>query len=136
MNASRECRCEVVWDAGLKGTAESPSGEMLPVEEGGPWTPWRMLSAAVQASLMFEFFRLAGESGLEVLGYVSNAGLAEDDPSGRMILVPCILVENQSDVPRAEELLELALTRSQVCRQLGGGLEMDARFAAARQASA
>lgn len=136
MSAPHECRCEVVWDEGLKGTAEAPSGEVLGVEEGGVWTPWRMLSAAVQTSLMFEFFRLAEEAGLEVLGYVSNAGRGEDEPLGRIILLPCILVGDQSDVPRAEELLELALTRSPICRQLGAAVEMDARFAATRRASA
>jgi hypothetical protein len=129
-------RCEVIWEEGLRGMVEAPSGEMLPLEDQGPWTPSRVLSAAAQASLMFEFFRLAEASGLEVLGYLSNACSPEGEASDRIILQPCILLASQLDVARAEELLDVALTKSRVCRQLNGALDLDGRFVAARQASA
>jgi hypothetical protein len=135
MEQNDSFRCELIWDEGLSGTAETPSGEMLRVEDRGAWTPSRVLSAAAQASLMVEFFRLAEELGVEVLGYVSNASIAEGG-SDRITLQPCILLGSPLDVARAEELLEMALTKSRVCRQLRGALDLDGRFVAARQASA
>lgn len=136
MKRDDPCRCEVIWDEGLRGVAETPSGEVLLVEDEGPWTPSRVFSAAAQASLMFEFFRLAEASGLEVLGYLSNAYISEGEASDHITLQPCILLASQLDVARAEGLLDVALTKSRVCRQLSGALDLDGRFVAARQASA
>lgn len=136
MNPLNACRCELIWDESRAATAETPSGQLLQVEEKGNWTPGRMLSMAVQSSLMFEFFRLAEEAGLEVLGYVSNAATTQEEPQMRMVVLPCILLEAESDIPRGEELLHQAFTSSRICRLLGSGLDLDARFVASKLALA
>jgi hypothetical protein len=133
------CLCELVWDAKLIGTAITPAGEALQVGEGTEWTPARMVSAAVQSSLMVEFLRRAEKSGIAVNGYVSSAEArlpCEPGNGARVLLAPCIVIAEADAAGRAEGLFEEALAASPICRLLGSAVQVKARFVVAMEAPA
>ena len=129
MKAMRSCPCrsEVVWKDDLSGTAETPGGEVIEIGEGSEWTPERMASTAAQASLMIEFLRLAGEAGIDVMGYLSNAASTIVPAGGlpaRMVISPCVVVASEADATAAESLLRRAVRQSAVCGLFGDSLEI------------
>jgi hypothetical protein len=132
-------RCELVWDSGGTGTAESPGGALLEIAEFGEWTPGRLLNLAAQSSVMFEFLRLAEEEVLEVLGYVSSGEVSLSsigEEEGRLILSPCIVVRDDTDAGRARSLLEEAMASSPICCAFRGERTLDPRLIVALRRSA
>lgn len=113
---------QLVWDRGTAGTAQAVSGCSITVGPNGEWTPEQLLVAAIEASLMHAFLRLADEAGLVVLGYVSaaEAELGPDPASPTRIVVrPCIVVAHERDREPALAFVQRAMTESPIARALG-----------------
>jgi hypothetical protein len=127
------CQSELIWEGDLTGTAEAPTGEAILVGDEDAWTPERMLSTAVQTSLMFEFVRSAETMGLEVLGYLSHAVTSSSVPgeSARIVISPCVVLGSEGDKLRARRALEEAWERSWICRLLAPALELDPSYVVA-----
>ena len=124
--ASQPQKIQIVWDSGDECTAQTPAGRHLRVGPSGEWSPEQLLLAAAESSLMAAFVEIAGKRGLEVLGYVSSAGLTRRGDRGRVRLVvrPCIAIAAETDRDRVHALLREARERSHVARALGRSLHV------------
>jgi hypothetical protein len=124
---------QLVWDRGCACTVQAESGCSISVGPAGEWTPERLLTAAVESSVMTNFLRLADGAGLEVLGYVS-AGEATFEPGGagriRIVVRPCVSVRDQTDVEAARRFLEAARASSPIVRVLGDTTTLEAEVVA------
>lgn len=124
---------ELIWDCGCAGTAQTASGRRLDVGENGKWTAEQLLMAAAESAVMASFVELARAQDLDVLGYVSSAGVenASGDPAALQVVVrPCIVVASAADAVRANALLAGALEGSPVARALAGALRLDPQVVA------
>lgn len=120
-------KIQIVWDAGSECTAQAPSGQHLHVGTEGDWSPEMLLLAAAESSLMKEFVELARDRRLELLGYVSSAGITESSRPGRhvrLVVRPCVAIARESDRPLVHELLAKAHAASPVARALGRSLRL------------
>lgn len=127
---------ETVWSAGL-GATGTAGGRAISVGFEGDWAPEHLLLLAAESCFMSTFLSLAYASGLEVLGFVSNARLehgpgASAQPS--VSLAPCIVVGSAMDATIARELVSAATRESAVARLIGGRLRVvpDVRVIAER----
>lgn len=127
---------ETVWNVGLAATGTA-GGRSIAVGFEGDWAPEHLLLLATESCLMSTFLSLAYASGLEVLGFVSNARLehgpgASSQPS--LSLAPCIVVGSPMDATIARELVSAAGRESVVVRMLGGRVRIvpDVRVIAER----
>ena len=117
---------QLIWDCGCAGTAQTSSGSCIHVGPAGRWTAEELLVAAEESAVMSSFVALAESEGLEVLGYVSSAAMADGEGSDIAVAVrPCIVVAREADRARARDLLTRAVEGSPVCRALGGALRVD-----------
>ena len=123
---------ELIWDCGCAGTAQTASGSRLDVGENGKWTAERLLMAAAESAVMTGFVAMAEAQDLEVLGYVSSAGVesATGTHALRVVVRPCVVVASPADVARAQALLARALERSPVARALENVLRLDPQVVA------
>jgi uncharacterized OsmC-like protein len=121
---------ELVWDAETTGTGTADDGRVLRVGPHGEWSPEELLSLAAEASLMAAVLSAAERTNLEILGYVSSAGLmaASDgaEPS-ELVVTPCIVVGSQSDAQVARRLAIVAARRCSIRRILGSRLRIEPR---------
>ena len=112
---------QLVWDRGSTGTAQCGCGCGISVGAAGEWTPERLLTAAVESSVMTNFLGLAEAARLEVLGYVSAGGVvAEPGEAGRLRVVmrPCVSVGDEKDVPSVHRFLAAARDASPIVQSL------------------
>lgn len=119
---------QLVWDRGAACTAQAASGRTLTIGLDGDWSPEQLLVAAVESSLMTEFMRLAAESGVEVLGYVSAADVDLETDTGErpaVIVRPCVVVARDADREPVHRLLLQAFEDSPVVRALGDEVSTD-----------
>lgn len=124
---------ELIWDRDCLGTAQTASGSRLDVGATGHWTAEQLLMAAAESAVMTSFLALAGEEGLEVLGYMSSAGTegaAGPGAAMRVLVRPCIVVAGEPDAASAEAMMARALDRSPVARALKGVLLVDPQVVA------
>ena len=114
------CRAELIWNRARSGTVTSLGGHELRVGPEHEWTAERLFSIALQSALMGAFLRLAEESGLRVLGYLSSGYLKEasEVEGPRFMLQPCVVVATEDDRRLAEHLLVRAAA-SHPCELLG-----------------
>lgn len=119
-------KIQIVWDTGCGCTAQSPSGQHLHVSPEGEWSPEQLLVAAAESSLLTAFVALAQERGLEVLGYVSSAGITSAPGAGhvRIVVRPCVAIAREADEPLVHELLRRARATAPVARALGHSLQI------------
>lgn len=127
---------ETVWNAGLAATGTA-GGRTLAVGFEGDWAPEHLLLLATESCVMSTFLSLAYASGLEVLGFVSNARLERGSLSTSqpaLSLAPCIVVGSPMDATIARELVGAAVRESVVARMLGHRLRVvpDVRVIAER----
>lgn len=116
---------QLIWDRGCAGTAQAQSGGCLSVGPHTDWSPAQLLVAAAESDLMSVFLRLAEESAVEVLGYISAADAELDEGTARRPLVivrPCVVVGREHDRARVATLIERTLARSPIARALGDTL--------------
>ena len=120
---------QLVWDRGGVGTAQAESGGSISIGPADEWTPERLLTAAVESSVMTNFLRLADEAGLEVLGYVS-AGEASLDAGGtgriKVVVRPCVSVRDEHAVEAVHRFLAAARAASPIVRILGDAMTLEA----------
>jgi organic hydroperoxide reductase OsmC/OhrA len=119
---------QLVWDRGAACTAQAASGRTLTIGLDGDWSPEQLLVAAVESSLMTEFMRLASESGIDVLGYVSAADVEfepGDEERPAVIVRPCVVVGRDADREPVHRLLLQAFEESPVVRALGDEVSSD-----------
>jgi len=119
---------ETVWDTGLSATG-SAGGRSLTAGFEGDWAPEHLLLLAAESCFMSTFLSLAYVSGLEVLGYVSNARLEPGTRAGGLpfiSLAPCIVVASEADASNARDLLNATIRDSVVARMLGARLSVAA----------
>ena len=113
---------QLIWDRAGTGTAQAESGCSIPVGPTGDWTPERLLTAAVESSVMTNFLRLAEVAGLEVLGYVS-AGESRYETGTceaiKIIVRPCVAVGGEEHRDLVHRLLTAAVAASPIVRALG-----------------
>lgn len=117
---------EMVWNTGLSATG-SAGGRSLSAGFEGDWAPEHLLLLAVESCFMSTFLSLAYSSGLEVLGYVSNARLEHGTMPGALpaiSLAPCVVVGSPVDVTLARETANAASRESVVARLLGTRLRV------------
>jgi organic hydroperoxide reductase OsmC/OhrA len=117
---------ETVWNAGLSATG-SAGGRSLSAGFEGDWAPEHLLLLAVESCYMSTFLSLAYVSGLDVLGYVSNARLEHGTLPGSaplLSLAPCIVVGSPTDATLARETATAAASQSVVARLLGTRLRV------------
>ena len=117
---------EMVWNTGLSATG-SAGGRSLSAGFDGDWAPEHLLLLATESCYMSTFLSLAYVSGLEVLGYVSNARLDHGQQHGALpaiSLAPCIVVGSATDATIARELASAAARESVVARLLGARLRV------------
>ena len=117
---------QIVWDAGSECTAQAAAGQFLHVCPEGDWSPEQLLLAAAESSLLVAFTRLAKERGLEVLGYVSSAGITRSPRRGhvRIVVRPCVAIAQAADESLVHELLGRARETAPVARALGHSLRV------------
>lgn len=121
---------ETVWNTGLSATG-SAGGRSLSAGFEGDWAPEHLLLLAVESCYMSTFLSLAYASGLDVLGYVSNArfehGSSAHRPSAPIVsLAPCIVVGSATEAALARELAGESARESAVARLLGPRLKVAA----------
>jgi organic hydroperoxide reductase OsmC/OhrA len=118
---------ETIWNAGLSATG-SAGGHSLSAGFEGDWAPEHLLLLAVESCYMSTFLSLAYASGLEVLGYVSNARFeqASAHPASAPVvsLAPCIVVGTADDAVRARQLVAESTRASAVARLIGPRLKV------------
>ncbi len=120
---------EIVWDTGLTGTGVTDTGVELSVGEEGDCSPAHLLSLAAESCFMSTYLRVAEQTGLTVLGYVSTAWtqVPSDPKAATLVTVcPCIVVATEEDAVNARRVRDEALLRSPVCRALGDRLTVEA----------
>jgi organic hydroperoxide reductase OsmC/OhrA len=127
---------ETVWNAGLAATGTA-GGRTMTVGFEGDWAPEHLLLLATESCFMSTFLSLAYASGLDVLGFVSNARLghgAQPASQPSISLAPCIVVGSSMDATIARELVGAAVRESAVARMLGHRLRVvpDVRVIAER----
>lgn len=120
---------ETVWNTGLSATG-CAGGRTLSAGFEGDWAPEHLLLLAIESCYMSTFLSLAYASGLEVLGYVSNARLEHSGPhqsaTPAVSLAPCIVVASASEASLARELALEAARESAVARVMGTRLRVTA----------
>lgn len=112
---------ETVWNSGLSATG-SAGGRSLSAGFEGDWAPEHLLLLAAESCYMCTFLSLAYVSGLDVLGFVSNARLehgAQANAVSAISLAPCIVVGSATDAVLARETADAAARESVVVRLLG-----------------
>ena len=120
---------QLVWDRECAGTAQARSGCSIHVGPREEWTPEQLLVTAAESSLMTIFLRLAAESDLEILGYVSAAEATLDaDPRipPSVLVRPCVVVRREQDRKAVQAALATASELSPIARALGGAVRIDA----------
>jgi organic hydroperoxide reductase OsmC/OhrA len=119
---------ETIWNTGLAATG-CAGGRSLSAGFEGDWAPEHLLLLAAESCYMSTFLSLAYTSGLEVLGYVSNARLEHGSHHGALpavSLAPCIVVGSPADADVGRELASAAARESVVAKLLGGRLRVTA----------
>ena len=120
-------KIQMVWDTESRCTVQTPAGCDLHVGPEGDWSPEQLLLAAAESGLMTAFVELARERGVEVLGYVSSAGIQTPRHPGspvRLVVRPCVAIARESDRLLVHELLAKAHATSPVARALGRSLKL------------
>jgi len=120
---------ETAWNSGLSATG-CAGGRTLSAGFEADWAPEHLLLLAIESCYMSTFLSLAYASGLDVLGYVSNARL---EHSGRhqagapsVSLAPCIVVASATAASVARDLSLEAARESVVARVMGTRLQVAA----------
>jgi organic hydroperoxide reductase OsmC/OhrA len=122
---------ELVWDAGLRGTATVASGPAIAVGQEAAWSPDALLATAAAACLMTSVLGRAAAEGIEVLGYVSKQR-PTSRPAGappEVQICACITVGNDAVTGRVRALFEEALGRSPISRVLSARICVEVQVA-------
>jgi organic hydroperoxide reductase OsmC/OhrA len=123
---------ETVWNAGLAGTSIANHGKSLTVGRDGDWSPEHLLLLAAESCVMSTLLALAGDAGIDILGYVSKGqlhGRSDNDEKPAIVLMPCVVVGSDEDAARVSRLVSTVARHSIVAKALGErlGIMLDVR---------
>lgn len=120
-------RLDLVWDDDLNATAIGPNGTPIRTGAAASLRPEQLLAFAVSGCLMTAFLQLAAGANVAVQGYVSSARIVRDtsDAAPGLTLVPCVVVQSDSDRERLEPLWGEAIRRSPALQLLGPHLHLE-----------
>jgi organic hydroperoxide reductase OsmC/OhrA len=120
-------RLDLVWDEDLDATTIAPNGTAVRIGPAATLPPEQLMAFAVSSCLMTAFLELAAGANVPIQGYVSSARIVRDTPGAdpALALVPCVVVQSDSDRARLDPLWAEAVRRSPMLQLLGAHLQVE-----------